>query len=377
MSNIISKENFSIIINKIDPSQSGDIDFLYDLYSSLYEGIEDISKNNETFGQFNVNSLELIYYLLGEFIYSTKGLSSEQKGAFKNNEKIAETIISVSADKYLSLSLYNHHEEKLTNRYLPPISSLDLYINLMLNIVSRYDRNNPKNTLIIDMLTKSLSIARCSIKLLVDGYETEALTMWRTLHECECILILLEKYQDLAINAYLKHMEYGLVYKDALVDKERQNNLFLQIKSEMNELDLKSKDMKKYIEYGWLLAIPEAKDNKEFKLNFRDGLETLAGLHQYSQIYMTSSEILHSTPLLIYSNKKYFYYLTILNLYESFFRIEEVFRNLFFDRVGDEAKQKYLDMRKLYYSQLINIHQRELLIFRNMKKGLLRNLKGD
>ena len=369
MNNIFSKENFTLIINRIDPSLSNDIDFLYGLYSSLYEGIIEISNSNETFGQFSVNSFELIYYLVGEYLYSTKGLNKEQIESFKNNEKIAETMISVSADKYLSLSLYNHHEEKLTNRYLPPISSLDLYINLMLNIVSRYDRNNPKNTLIIDMLTKSLSIARCSLNLLVDGYETEALSMWRTLHECECILILLEKYQDIAINAYLKHMEYGLVYKDALVDKERQNSLFLQIKAEMNELDLKSKDMKKYIEYGWLLALPGAKDNQELKLNFRDGLETLAGLHQYSQIYMTSSEILHSTPLLIYSNKKYFYYLTILNLYESFFRIEEVFRNLFFDRVSDEAKQKYLEMKKLYYSQLLNIHQRELAVFRNMKKG--------
>ena len=118
-----------------------------------------------------------------------------------------------------------------------------------------------------------------------------------------------------------------------------------------------------------MLAIPETKNIQDFKLNFRDGLETLAGLHQYSQIYMTSSEILHSTPLLIYSNKKYFYYLTILNLYESFFRIEEVFRTLFFSKVSDEGKQKYLEMQKMYLDQLINIHTRELAIFKNIKKG--------
>ena len=239
----------------------------------------------------------------------------------------------------------------------------------MLNIVSNQHHNNPKNTLIVDLLTKSLSIARCTIKLLCDGYETEALTMWRTLHECECILLLLEKYQDLAINAYLKHMEYGLVYKDALSDKEKQNKLFEQMKSEMNVIGLKSKDIKKYIEYGWMLSIPEVKEIKDVKLNFRDGLETLAGLHQYSQIYMTSSEILHSTPLLIYSNKKYFYYMALLNLYESFFRIEDVFQNLFLPKMGEEQKTQYFEMRKLYFSQLLSIHKRELMMFKANKKA--------
>ena len=116
-----------------------------------------------------------------------------------------------------------------------------------------------------------------------------------------------------------------------------------------------------------MLSIEDSKKIENFKLNFRDGLETLAGLHQYSQIYMTSSEILHSTPLLIYSNKKYFYYLTLLNLYESFFRIEEVFRNLFLPKMDDEQKKRYMDMRKLYFSQLISIHKRELILFKSRK----------
>ena len=368
MSNILNKETFKSLINRIEPKFAAHCDFLYEIYEATYEGINDLSEEQQLVDKINVNSLELIYYLLGEFSYATRGFNQEALSNFENSEQIKETMSSVTADKYLSLSLYNHNEQKLTSRYLPPISSIELYINLMLNIVTRYERNDPKNTLIIDLLTKSLSISRCTLSLLCDGYETEALTMWRTLHECECILILLEKYQDVAINAYLKHMEYGLVYKDAFADKDKQNKLFEQMKKEMNDIGLKSKDMKKYIEYGWLLSIPEVKDIPDFKLNFRDGLETLAGLHQYSQIYMTSSEILHSTPLLIYSNKMYFHYLTLLNLYESFFRIEEVFRTLLFLRVGDEQKQKYLEMKKLYFSQLINIHSRELQIFKSIKK---------
>ena len=360
MNQIIDKQVFQNFLNSLDKNLNKDSDYLYDVYSNVYSGLSEMKGNTQGVDSFKINSLELIFYILGEFKYATEGYNEAKIEEFKNSEKMTEMLSNVSADKYLSLSLFNHKEEKLTNRYLPPISSLELYLNLMLNIVSRYERNNPSNTLIVDLLTKSLSIARCTLSLLCDGYETEAFSMWRTLHECESVLIILDKYQDVAINAYLKHMEYGLAYKNAIADKEKQDQIFAKIKEEMVALSLKSKDMKKYIEYGWLINIEDFNKIENVKLNFRDGLETLAGLHQYANIYMTSSEILHSTPLLIYSNKTYFYYLTLLNLYESFFRIEKVFVSLLFQRIDERGKEKYVDMRNLYYPQLINIHKREI-----------------
>ena len=368
MNALISKDTFKSFLLGLDKNLEPHQDFLYDVYEGVYEGILELNSKENGEPIFNVNSIELIFYILGEFNYATRGFDKDKIEAFKSNEKMVEMLSNVSADKYLSLSLFNHKEEKLTNRYLPPISSLELYVNLMLNIVSRYPRNNPTNTLIVDLLTKSLSIARCTLTLLCDGYETEAFSMWRTLHECESVLIILDKYQDVAINAYLKHMEYGIAYKDGIADKAKQDSIFDQIKKEMASFGLKSKDMKKFIEYGWLTKIDDFNQNKEYKLNFRDGLQSLAGLHQYATVYMTSSEILHSTPLLIYSNKSYFYYLTLLNLYESFFRIEKVFVSLLFQRIDDQGKAKYLEMRNLYYQQLINIHQREMQMFQMMKK---------
>ena len=136
----------------------------------------------------------------------------------------------------------------------------------------------------------------------------------------------------------------------------------------MKQYDLKSKDIKKYIEYGWMYAIPETKEDPNFKLNFRDGLEKLAGLSTYNQRYELSSEVIHSTPLLIYSRKQFFYYLTLLCLYESFFRLEKVFTSLFVQRVSEEQIKQYINMRKIYYSQLVSIHQRESIAFQKIKK---------
>ena len=92
-------------------------------------------------------------------------------------------------------------------------------------------------------------------------------------------------------------MRYGLAHKGAFEDKEEETRVIQQIKDEMQPLNLKSKDMKKYIEYGWMTAIEDSKNIENFKLNFRDGLEALAGLHNYSKLYMTSSEILHIKSL--------------------------------------------------------------------------------
>ena len=238
----------------------------------------------------------------------------------------------------------------------------------MLNILQDYQKNDPKSTLLTDLLMKSVSISRCILSLIIEGYETEAFSSWRTLHECESTLMVFEKYGDPVITRYLIHMQYGIVFKKEDLTDEFGNKIFADMKEEMKKYSLKSKDIKKFIEYGWLYAIPGVKDDETFKLNFRDGLQKVAGLSMYSDRYEMSSEIIHSTPMLIYSNKEYFYYITLLSLYESFFRLEKVFVSIFSKRVSEEQMNKYIEMRKVYYAQLVNIHKRETMKFSNFSK---------
>ena len=169
-------------------------------------------------------------------------------------------------------------------------------------------------------------------------------------------------------------MNFGLAFNNTIPDKEQQDKIFYEMKEEMREYGLKSKDIRKYIEYGWLYLIAD-KDDPNFKLNFRDGLEKLAGLEMYSKRYELSSEIIHSTPLLIYSNKEYFYYMTLLSLYESFFRLEKVFVSLFSKRVSEVQMKQYEEMRKVYYSQLVIIHKREMETFKRFQTN--RNQKSS
>ena len=362
--NMLTKEQVAHIIQNTRLNISIDVDYVFDVYEMANEVIDMLNQQNTQIEVKEVNQFDLLLYCLGEFYYSVVRLSKEEYEMFKQNEDYPSSMASVAADKYLSLSIFNHVERKLTNRFLPPASSLNMYINFMLNIVTGYKKNDPQSTLISDLLMKSLTISRCILENLLNGYETEAFSSWRTLHECECTLILLDKYGEPLINNYLKHMNYGLAFNNAIADKNKQDEIFYQMKDEMRGYDLKSKDIRKYIEYGWLYLIVPDEEKASFKLNFRDGLERLAGLQAYSKRYEISSEIIHSTPLLIYSNKDYFYYMTLLSLYESFFRLEKVFLSLFSKRVSPQQMEQYRQMRSVYYSQLVSIHKKELAVFK-------------
>ena len=365
----LSKEQASRIVSNMRVNVPLDIDYLYDVYEMASEAIEILDKENTQIEVNSINHFDLFLYCVGEYYYSINNMTNEQIEKFKSNKNFPSSMASVAADKYLSLSIFNHVEEKLSNRFLPPASSLNMYINFMLNIVKGYKKNDPQSTLISDLLMKSLSISRCILENLLSGYETEAFSSWRTLHECECTLILLEKHGEPLIDRYLKHMSFGLAFNNAIKNKEKQDKIFYEMKEEMRGYGLKSKDIRKYIEYGWLYSIVPAEEQEAFKLNFRDGLEKLAGLSNYAKRYEISSEIIHSTPLLIYSNKEYFFYMTLLSLYESFFRLEKVFVSLFAKRVSKEQMMQYQEMRRVYYSQLVVIHKKEIEEFKRISQN--------
>ena len=364
--NIWSKEQVTNYLKGIQVNVELDPDYIYDVYEMANEFIGIVDQENVQIEVKEINQFELLLYCVGEYYYSISHLNETELARFKANEEYPSSMASVAADKYLSLSIFNHVEKKLGNRFLPPASSLNIYLNFMLNIVKGYKKNDPQSSLISDLLMKSLTISRCILENLLSGYETEAFSSWRTLHECECTLILLDKYGAPLINKYLRHMNFGLAFNDTIPDKEQQDKIFYEMKEEMRGYGLKSKDIRKYIEYGWLYLIAD-KDDASFKLNFRDGLEKLAGLEMYSKRYELSSEIIHSTPLLIYSNKEYFYYMTLLSLYESFFRLERVFVSLFSKRVSEVQMKQYEEMRKVYYSQLAIIHKREMETFKRFQ----------
>ncbi|MCQ2798422.1 MAG: DUF5677 domain-containing protein [Bacilli bacterium] len=368
----IDRVQFNHVLDYIKINPNVDRDVFYSLFVDAMEAAESLKEEAEVFANVNVNFLQVVSYLANEYTFylATHGRVSQKE--IMENEEIRDFIVSIAVDKYYTNEHLAFKSAVLSNRFNPEISTITLYLNFVLGILSRYKMNDPTQTLLVDMLHKGFSQAKCVVELINDGYETEAFSCWRTLHEIECIFILLIKYGEPVIISYLDHMQYARAFRKMIPDKETTDRIFVRIKEEMKSHDLKSKDMKRFIEYGWLYAIPTIGEVTDFKLNFRDGVERCAGLRDKAEIYEMSSEIAHSSPLLIYSDnrKSYYHLITIMNVYESFFRLEKYFASFYLSKLPEEEKQRYYEMRNKYLGQLQACFDLERFRFNHVSKSL-------
>lgn len=362
--NILDRKQFGELFKslKIRPEISEDL--IFEAYEISLDNIEEFSKTNILGKTVPTNSISLILYLINEFGFYYE-LNKNSKPLTSDDEVFAQ-IVSYALDKYLTNEHLSFKNEKIVSKYSPIISTLDVYLNFILGVLKNTQKKNPKETLKVDFLYKGFSIAKAISQLIVDGFETEAFSLWRTLHENECIAILIERYKDKFVEAYLKHMDYSRAFHGGVASKEETDKIFEFLKEEMRQLDLKSKDMKKYIEYGWLTSIPNYNENPKFKFNFRDGVERLAGLEVYSKIYEMASEVSHSSSFLIYSKNEYYFHLSLLCLYESFFRLENIFGKDYVSRISEEEQKRYLLMRRAYYPMMQLLYEKEKAIFRSI-----------
>ena len=352
MENEQEYQRYCTVLKEMQVPEAFGYEFLYELFRYAIEGVKDMRGTNPAMAQLGVNPILLTQYLVNEHSLYLASHPEKVKEDFAKDEDYVSLIASLAVDKYFTNEHLAYRMGTLTSRFNPSMSTIDLFLNFILGMLSRYKQGDPKTTLIVDILNKGFQMAKCVSTLLESGFETEAFSTWRTLHENECILQVIVKYGQPVIEKYLRHIRYGIAFRGGIPTKEETDEVFIEIKEGMKSIGLKSKDMKRYIEYGWLLGVPDVMKIEGFKFNFRDGVERVAGLGSYSKVYEMSSEIAHSSPLLIYSRKNYFFSVALLNLYESFFRLEKIFASLYMATVSDEEKKRYQTMRGLYFGEL-------------------------
>ena len=368
---ILNEQAFEEILNELNVPKDIDKEYLYEIYDAVVDGINMVMSSVTNYKFIPVNHVIVVLYIVNEYLYSVNSLVPEKKKEFINDDNLSSALASVCCDKYLTNEQLNYKSKTFLNRFNPPISTLCLYLNFTLTTIDKIQVKDNVSELIKRMLFKAFSLSKCITELLLGGYETEAFSTWRTLHENESIMTCLMKYGEPMFKEYFKHITYVLAYRHQM-PQEEQDKIFLKIKEEMKSHDLKSKDMKKFIEYGYLYVIEDFND-KQLKLNFRDGVEKAAGLESYSKVYEMCSEIAHSSPLLLLSDKTYFMPLAMLNLYESFFRLEKIFESYFKVYSSKEDFAAYEKLKGVYMNQLVAIYKDTKERFLNMQSKNLNN----
>lgn len=298
---------------------------LVKIYSSIKEeltlgdSLEDLSIKNE-----------ILNYLLSEL--------SSPFGKKKEDEEVKEDVI------YKYNYIYLHSSSDVIEEYSPLSSNIKAACSFFKQLNKPYTKTNPTVSLLEDIFSTIFNKLDGFSTMISSKLYTEAYATWRTIHESECIVYLLVTGGSKTQSAYLRHIAYNNAYRNPESFTVEENDYtFLMIKEEMRQHDLKSKDMKKFIEYGWMFSYPDL-NVENFKLNFRDGVEKLAKLTKYNYIYEGASEVVHSSSSFFYANDKFCKDLSLDMTYQSAIRIFTLYHDHYsklFKKADNEKKYQY------------------------------------
>lgn len=244
----------------------------------------------------------LIDLCIGEFLYLKEFLETT-----KVTEKDIVELSKRAVNKFFLFENENHQSmDNSIPYYDVTISTLREAILDLEKINSPLSKKNFNVSLINDIYETTFRKIDGFAHMMMLGLYPDALAAWRTIHESRCFLTLLVNGGDKARYSYIDHIYFSNAYgfKENFT-KSQLDETFAELKERMAKYDLKSKDMKRFIDYGWLYECPNYdKEDKLFKLNFRDGVERLAGFRTeiVDEVYAYTSEITHSSAIFYYIN---------------------------------------------------------------------------
>lgn len=326
-----------------------DEEFTYKIFGNVIYGL---SEKIEGDLLSKIPDSKMVFsYMIGECEYLFSSSNEEERNKLIQDERFIKSFSNKIIDKIFFNEYAPYKSIALINKYNPLISSLRFYLNFILNRFTVINTTNKLDLILLGMLRKAFLSCRSITTLLIEGFETEAFSTWRTIHETECIAKVLFDNPSIA-STYERHLLYNQAFRDELENKDYQQMVIDEIKELLKIHNLKSKDLKKYIEYGWLYSIVNVEEKyPTLKLNFRNGVEFVAGLSSYSSLYEMSSEIAHSSPILIFSNKEFFLKKTIICLYETFLRLESMFVEIL-KRSNSDDSSGFYNIRTMMVNEL-------------------------
>lgn len=288
-----------------------------------------ITYNSLAFASKDMNETEIFNDLL-----------NPDSDFFQNNIVLIKRKVSLALEN--KVDTYKKGLPIIDQRSVVAESILQLYCSINQNSV----KYNPQESLLPDLIDKTIKQGLGIVKMLNLGLYSDAFGSWRTFHESLCIIKILIRGGKKTQDAYLKHIIYSNAFRGAIPDENESDLVFAEMKGEMKSYGLKSKDMKKFIEYGWLYSFAGFKiGDPDYKLNFRDGIQRCADLRQYSEWYEAASELSHSSAIYFYSESEYFSDLTIHGFFDMLGELKKINIEVYPDSIKgiDESLESELD----------------------------------
>ncbi|HIX46183.1 MAG TPA: hypothetical protein H9737_00655 [Candidatus Borkfalkia faecigallinarum] len=255
---------------------------------------------------------ELVSYIFYYHLFQTSHLPAEFVARLEGDEKYRSMLVHDVAVYVVINEHLNVEKISNTSPCSPEIAAYNMACSYSLFILGSFKGEDVRMNGIGNLFRKSMVTTKGVIGLLAAGNSCDAVILWRHLHELECVLIVLcTKGEDLFFR-YIKHMEYF-----DMEGNPRAEELQRRLAEECKAFGVKERNA--FINYGWLEYVDGFREGfgKEYRLNFKDGLQKIAGQTARHAAYASASKILHPSAWVVAIRDDKFYKFTMFELYRS------------------------------------------------------------
>ena len=252
---------------------------------------------------------EIVAYVFYYHAFHTSHLPPELISRIEGEEKyramlVQDVAVYIVINEHLNVEKFSN-----TSAYSPEIAAYNMACSYSLFILGSFSGQDRRMNGINNLFKKALVTVKSVINLLAAGNSCDAVILWRHLHELEGVLITLNTKGEELFFRYVEHMEYF-----DLETKPNAEELQKRLSEESKAYGIKEKNA--FINYGWLVHVEGFREGfgKEYRLNFKEGLQKVAGQSGRYAAYASASKILHPSAWDIAIPDDKFYLFTLLEL---------------------------------------------------------------
>lgn len=252
---------------------------------------------------------EIVAYVFYYHAFHTSHLPPALISRIEGEEKyramlVQDVAVYIVINEHLNVEKFSN-----TSAYSPEIAAYNMACSYSLFILGSFSGQDRRMNGINNLFKKALVTVKSVINLLAAGNSCDAVILWRHLHELECVLITLNTKGEELFFRYVEHMEYF-----DLETKPNAEELQKRLSEESKAYGIKEKNA--FINYGWLVHVEGFREGfgKEYRLNFKEGLQKVAGQSGRYAAYASASKILHPSAWVVAIPDDKFYLFTLLEL---------------------------------------------------------------
>ncbi len=243
---------------------------------------------------------DIVKYICGwHYAYGAR-LTDDERIRLTADENYRDALVSGVVESIFVLENIKTSAVRIVNEYNPVYCRFNILLDFMLNIgLKNRGKNKPRTAVAVMKLFEKAFLKLKGIMTLISrGLEQEAIVVWRSLHELECVISVLCKYDEKVIEEFETFDRFSEKRDD--MDEQTQADYDARIKA--FGINIKNNNEVDHFEnYGWMGAIPGLELTK-WNLNFRF-LEDLAGLGEKYKEYQVACDASHMNAKILKWNK--------------------------------------------------------------------------